>query len=775
MTNDQPLGNLQPGSPKNGDTKDSGTQPERTSRSVDSEASVTAQPARVKLPYRPDIAGLRGIGVIIILLAHADIHFLRNGFIFVDAFYVVSGFLITGLLAKEYERNTENVGKHRINSSRNKNKSSLRAQPISLSNFYLRRAQRILPAALFVTAATVLAGRLLFSPTRAAIITSDALWATFFGANVHFMAQSTDYFQFGAETSPLQHYWSLSIEEQFYFVWPLLFIFATSIPFLKVFNVYLSWRGRLTIVMGLVTLASFIWMPISFSQAPLETYFSTTARAWELGIGGLVALNVKTFAQWKLSHRNLLSWISFGVMCFSMVYVTPANFGYTLFMPVLATALHLGVSHGEHPTHIARLMSAKHLQVIGGLSYAIYLWHWPVFAFARNLGYLTAWWQTMLSVFITFVLSIVTYYFIERPFHNRGGLGKGTQPSTQVTRRATWAKASVSFLSVAVSLSLVLALPAVARMNERRIKDNLSAKEWKPLHDFFDASPEDVSSQNLEAAWNKKLTAALALKVMPRYLSTPLEDLKAQRNAIFSKCLNTAENPKAGTCTVGSTDPDAKVAAIVGDSTALSIAPAVIYALNRKHWRIEISTRGGCPLAQITPIISGKPDYECNSHRERVFTYLARLHPDLVFVSEGSVSQSVKRPTSSQLFVWANAYSKSLSRLTKLTPKTVILFEPPMTPVLSECTGRTGSLKRCFGHMFDDLGYLGLTTKIAAKYRAHLVIPTKWLCMGGFCPAIIDNTPVKWDDVHMSLDMARKLGPLLKLNLEQAGIIKEAS
>jgi peptidoglycan/LPS O-acetylase OafA/YrhL len=776
---------------------------ERPSRNPLPKSSETevSQSARVKLRYRPDIAGLRGIGVIIIVLAHANIGFLRNGFIFVDAFYVVSGFLITGLLAKEYERSATLAKSKSSSSTKRKKKRKSPHRQISLKNFYVRRAQRILPAALFVAWTTVALARLLFNSTKVAAVTSDALWATFFGANVHFMAQATDYFQFGEQTSPLQHYWSLSIEEQFYSVWPLLFTFATGLPVLKIFGTRLSWRNRLTVVLGSVTSLSFVWMFISFHLSPLSTYFSTTARAWELGLGGLVAINLR-FAE-KLSYRTreFLSWFATLAFSLSMVFVTPSNFGYTLWVPVFSIALLLGIGHGDRQPYILRLISAKFLQVMGLLSYAIYLWHWPVFTFARDLGYLTNWWQTALAILISFLLAVVTYFLVERPFHslkwkpNATSQKMASKESTSKRRRGgptvsvanldkladiavkraanrrTWVHTLRTFLAAVLALSMVLVLPKIAEVQEQNASASGVYVPQNAIKNMLAGLDTRVSETHTEAKWHAKVEAALKLKTAPKSLLAQLGKLSAQKIELFNRCLDPSyEDPNSG-CSVGSTSKNAHLAVVIGDSTALSIAPTVAGALDLTRWRVLILTRHICPVAQVVPLIDGKPDLQCLRHRENVFQRLRKLQPDMIFLSEGSAAATFQTTHMSKVMTWSRGLARSLARLKAITPSIVIFFEPPLTPAAVECVGKNGEVTKCFGRDTQDLDFLSATQRISDQYRAKLEVPARWLCLSGICPAIIDKTAVKFDRTHINIDMAKKLAPLLRLDLIKAGMI----
>ena len=242
--------------------------------------------------FRQDIQGLRALAVLLVVLDHAKIGPFHGGFIGVDVFFVISGFLITGLLVSEAER----TGR------------------VSLLGFYARRARRILPAATLVIVATVGVGIYFLSAVEANGAIEDALWATFFAANFKLARDGTDYFQNDTPPSPLQHYWSLAVEEQFYVVWPLLVLLLC---------LYAAWRARrsagqrslgprvrdlgvspLVVIVGI----SFAYSVSYSTTDPVAAYFSPFTRAWELGIGALVACLSTRLILLKPAVQALLSW-----------------------------------------------------------------------------------------------------------------------------------------------------------------------------------------------------------------------------------------------------------------------------------------------------------------------------------------------------------------------------------------------------------------------------------------------------------------------------------
>src|SRR5919199_2615431 len=215
--------------------------------------------------FRGDVEGLRAVAVLLVVLDHLEAPGFHGGFFGVDVFFVISGYLITSLLAAEYAKKTEAQGGR---------------GSISIRGFYARRARRILPAALTVIIAVVVAGALLLNELRFAQIRHDAVWAALFGSNVNFIRQATDYFgQSFVDSSPFQHYWSLAVEEQFYLVWPPLFLLATR---LTVLGAAVRWRTRVATAAVTVGAASLAWSIVATGRGPAAAYFSTFTRAWEL-------------------------------------------------------------------------------------------------------------------------------------------------------------------------------------------------------------------------------------------------------------------------------------------------------------------------------------------------------------------------------------------------------------------------------------------------------------------------------------------------------------
>ena len=235
---------------------------------------------------RGDVQGLRAVAVLVVIAAHAGVPFLPGGFVGVDMFYVISGYLIAALLYREVTL----TGK------------------VSLGSFWARRARRILPAATLVTVVTTIAAIMWMSLLDARQVVIDALWASAFAANIHFAQQGVDYFAQVEGPSPLQHYWSLAVEEQFYVLWPLLLAACLGVTALltrgRSRRVERLPRRAVLTMLVLVSVASLAWSIHATVASPETAYFSTLTRAWELGVGAMIALVPPTFVR-RLTRLSL--------------------------------------------------------------------------------------------------------------------------------------------------------------------------------------------------------------------------------------------------------------------------------------------------------------------------------------------------------------------------------------------------------------------------------------------------------------------------------------
>ena len=350
--------------------------------------------------HRRDIDGLRALAVLPVVLFHAGLGFFPGGFVGVDIFFVISGYLITGIIKPE------------IDSSR-----------FSVINFYERRARRILPAFFAVLLATEVAGWFLLLPEDYQGFAQSAIAATLFVSNIFFWSQSDNYFDQPAETKPLLHTWSLSVEEQFYVVFPVV-IFALSFLVARRKN----GSALVAFAIGALTLLSFILAAWATYYKPVAAFYWLPTRAWELMLGALLALGVVKPArrQWvaECAAATGVALILFAALFYGKTTPFP---GLSALPPTLGAALILYAGQEGRMTLVGHLLSLWPLHFIGLISYSLYLWHWPLIVFGKFYFGEDADSVVMSSIVLaSFVPAALSWRFIEQPFRvKRGSLARG--------------------------------------------------------------------------------------------------------------------------------------------------------------------------------------------------------------------------------------------------------------------------------------------------------------------------------------------------------------
>ena len=397
--------------------------------------------ARAGPSFRPDIEGLRGVAILLVVAFHLDLPGFRGGFIGVDVFFVLSGYLITGLLAQELEA----TGR------------------IQVLAFYARRVRRLLPAATVMLGGTVLLLSLFFSPDERAVFARSALAAAIYVSNIEFQRDSSDYFARDASQNPFLHTWSLSLEEQFYLVWPVLLILTRAL-----------FRTRPLSVLPLFALsaASFavcLWMSASDPQA---VFFFSPARAWEFGVGGLAALAPR--ALWsrleKLSALLGALGLAGIVGAAAVLRADMALPGVLSLLPVLSTAVVVLAGARAGDRGAGWLLGCKPLLLLGRLSYSLYLWHWPVLVLGRAVSPSLGLAGRSLLAALALALAAASYALVENPIRHHRGLA--SRPLATLCLGA----ALTLLIAGTTDLARKLALQAAATPGQRAI----AAARWAP-------------------------------------------------------------------------------------------------------------------------------------------------------------------------------------------------------------------------------------------------------------------------------------------------------
>lgn len=333
-----------------------------------------------QLPYRPDIDGLRALAVLAVLIYHAGFSFLPGGFMGVDIFFVISGFLITSFIVRDIKDGT-----------------------FSMVGFWERRARRILPPLFVVVVATLAAGAFIFLPFDFAQLGKEMASQAVFGSNILFMFQG-GYFADGDGFKALLHTWSLAVEEQFYLFYPIgMALFARFVS-----------RNFFYIILPAAILSLVLCLCVSH-YSDRVAFYALPFRGWELLAGALVAIAPAM----RPSLRNIAAFVGVGCILWSLFfYHPPMPFpGWPTLFPVIGASLLIWSGGG---TLAGKILSLKPMVAIGLISYSLYLWHWPLLVYAR---YLPIYEVTPLIGYVcmalAFVLSYLTWKFVEQPVRKK--------------------------------------------------------------------------------------------------------------------------------------------------------------------------------------------------------------------------------------------------------------------------------------------------------------------------------------------------------------------
>ena len=349
-------------------------------------AAVRASTSRVGGGgFRTDVEGLRAIAVLAVALWHAGLAGIPGGFTGVDVFFVLSGYLITGLLLAEYEASSR----------------------IRLVHFYARRVRRLLPAAVLMMSVTLLACLVMLGPRELLVAASSGRAAAVYLSNVWFARDTGNYFAQTGAGSPFVHTWSLAVEEQFYLVWPILILLCLKVG-----------KSRITLIAVLSTLsaASFAACLLLSYRDPQTAFYHSPLRAWQFGVGALAVLLIKDRFRHPHRYGVVLGWSGLTGVLVSFFLLNHDNYpGWRGLLPTMSTAL---VLIGTPPP----LLSLRPLQWLGGLSYSWYLWHWPMLTLAAAVVQPLTTVGKSAALATALLVAATTHYLIENPIRFNGFL-----------------------------------------------------------------------------------------------------------------------------------------------------------------------------------------------------------------------------------------------------------------------------------------------------------------------------------------------------------------
>jgi peptidoglycan/LPS O-acetylase OafA/YrhL len=656
-------------------------------------AAAAAAP-RVRT-FRSDIEGLRAVAVVLVLAFHAGIPGISGGYVGVDVFYVISGFLITGLLVDELERTGS----------------------LAFGAFYARRARRLLPMALLVLLA-VTAGMLLFTPpVFRPQVRFDAISAALYYSNWQFALESVNYLTFGSAQNPILHYWSLSVEEQFYLVWPLLLFVA--IRFRR--RARTSMRTRWGVLLAVVGISSLAYSLIATPAEPAIAYFATTTRVWEFAAGAAVALLTP-----RLLGAPRIAALAAGVAGLAAVIVSAVVYspitefpGSAAIAPVAGSALVIAAGLAAPLSGVGALLSLPPLRYVGRISYSLYLWHWPCLVFARTAHWAPpdgqiGWLATAVALGIAFALAVVTHTLVETPMRHASWLAASRGRTALAASLATVALVSLAVAGGALSIPGAAATAAVAAPPATTPIAAQSSTPYAALH-------------GCHVGYSTKAPARQCV----------FGDVRARRTVV-----------------------------LLGDSHAAQWFPALVEIAVREHFRLVSWTKSGCPFAPgvhiFLPAI-GRDYSECRAWQTRVIQELSELRrPSIVIVgrtstylpqvlgSDGDQIDSEQAPA-----IWGAGMARAVTALRHHAARVVVLRDTPQAPfnVPACISWDPSSASRCdFPRAPDGLADSAeYTAERKAGVPADVYAnPTAAACPAVLCRAVVGGEITYRDDNHLT-------------------------
>lgn len=682
--------------------------------------------------FRPDIEGLRAVAVIAVVLYHARIPGVTGGYIGVDVFFVISGFLITGLLWREVTT----------------------TDAVRLGRFYGARARRLLPAAAAVGVATAIGAAVVLPPLQARSVFADGIASAAYVGNYRFAMQGTDYLASDLPPSPFEHYWSLGVEEQFYLVWPALII-GTAWLARRVRGGTASRATPYAVVLGCVAAAALAAAVVWTRTSPPWAFFSLPTRAWELAAGGLVALSIRQWRRLPLQAAAIAGWGGLGLIVLTCTQLGPGTPypGTAALLPVLGTALIIGAGRVTGGLGAGRVLCRPAVRAIGRVSYSWYLWHWPVLLLMPPLLGLPAGLPGRLAaVVVSAGLAVLTLHLVENPGRFAAALRRSAKASLAVAGAASAATACACVL-------LLNVVPAPAGHGTAAPKANIVAL---PPANTPAVGPQDAAVQQARDA----VAGSAGLRAVPSNLDPPLAAAPADKAAVFvNGCVRSWRDVGQPECATGDTASPTTVA-LVGDSHAAMWQPAFQQLAEQRHWRLETLAKVTCPLQElrITSPYLGREYTECEQWRGQIMARLTAEHPRLV------VLDMSRRYGGDFGFVsydpaWIGTLADTVKRL-RGNGATVLVLGPAPDP--------HGSVPACLSAHLDDATACAPARPVAvddggvAAERAattggggHYADLTELFCTSDRCPVIVGNTLVFRDDNHVTTEYARLLAPVI--------------
>ncbi|ROQ22299.1 peptidoglycan/LPS O-acetylase OafA/YrhL [Curtobacterium sp. PhB170] len=701
-----------------------------------------------RMRFRPDLEGLRGWAVIVVVLDHLW-RVPLGGPLRPDLFFVLSGFLITRLLVLEMRR----TGR------------------IALTAYFLRRARRIVPVAVVVVVVTVGVAALIWYPPRAIAVGQDAVAALGFVTNWHEIVAGSSYLTDDTVSSPLLHFWSLAIEEQFYVVWPLVVGGA-----LLVGRRWFRGDGTvfLTVVVSVLLVALCVASAVRTATDGDAAYFDTLARAWVFLPGALAAIAVDHV---RIASRALRSGLVIGgvlLVAGALLFVDPHT-GYPWpkgWIVVGGTVLIVLIGTGDDSV-ASRFLSFPPARWLGRISYSLYLWHLPVIVLVLAVTgrSVVAEWSVLVG---SVVVGWVSYRCIERPIMTSARLSEYIRRSAAPRERSSRPLRDVSVVAV---ISCVLAGGTVAQY---------VAPSWLSTSDRIVAAlgSDTAAADTADALGERSAAVAQAVRSheWPQTASEQLARLSSADAApamLDGSCIVFVGAPVGSLdgCTLQPGTPATgavRHAVVIGDSTAASWTPGLLKALG-PEWRVTVLTATGCSAVGV----DGWPQSQqwrtgCDRARAAMLRLVDRTRPDVVVLGAASgpfadAAEHDATPLPEAGEAWRASADRVLARFVAAADDVVVLQAPPSLPDPRACASRVRSATDCVGpppSAGSPAWVADAALQDAAETTgARFVRTTEWFCADGGCPAQVGGVVQRFDTVHLTEGGSQSVAPELRAAL----------
>jgi peptidoglycan/LPS O-acetylase OafA/YrhL len=694
------------------------------------ENSPHAHAAPQSAGFRSDIQGLRALAVGIVLLYHLWPTTFDGGFVGVDVFFVISGFLITSHLIKKPPRSWGDVAK-----------------------FWARRIKRLLPASLLVLFVVGIATFLVAPQSIWADTGRQIVSAALYVVNWDFAISSVDYLAADNAPSPVQHFWSLSVEEQFYFVWPMIIGLAFILG---------AKFGRSKRIVGFtvlgIFLASFVFSAWYTFAEPAMAYFITPTRMWELTSGGLVAVFVTFIRPQRLPFSSLLGWIGLaGIVVGTFVIRSDMPFpGFVALVPVVSTALVI-LADSRGRTSVLPLLSLRPVRFLGDISYSVYLWHWPLIVLVPYLSVKLGGAETLgfTAKIVIIIVSIFAAWASTTWVENRFRKAAVLSGSAKAFGFAVIAMVIVSTLGI----SQVTVANRIVEQNEDSLQTKLADPDSCLGAGILLPSAKD--NPNCESMNTLQMEPAAAKK--------------DKSKAYADGCWASAPYADKPECTYGD---GSKHIALVGNSHAGHWLPTLERLAEKNDWTITTFLASNCSISTLPQELS-TPDVTkgCQDYADWVVDRTTTGGFDAVITSE-------RQSTPLQGMDWDETEKKApeghRSILQSWVDAKLDVLVVRDTPYpggddinVPDCVAKhEDDLDACAGtpeswHWMDPLA---ASARSMDSKRISIIYPQDWFCPDGTCEPVIGGVITFFDTAHITATYAQTLAPQFDASLRQSGL-----